>query len=64
MATCPPQNAVLRHLIVYAPLYSYIVIITRDFLVHCVMVFFIIRVNKRESNIQAELAKTDSMHDL
>jgi len=51
MATCPPASPLLRHLIIYAPLYSYVVIITRDFLVHCVMVFFIIRVNKRESNI-------------
>ncbi len=64
MSTCPPKSEFLQHLIIYAPLYSYVVIIVRDFLVHCVMVFFIIRVNKRESNIQAELAKGDTMHDL
>ena len=28
------------------------------------MVYFIIRVNKRESNIKVELAKQDSPHDL
>ena len=37
---------------------------TRDFVVHCAMVYFIVVVNKRESNIKAELAKEDSPHDL
>ena len=39
-------------------------IILRDFVVHCIMVYFIVRVNKRESNIKTELAKDDSPHDL
>lgn len=36
----------------------------RDFVVHCVMIYFIVRVNKRESDIKVEMAKQDSPHDL
>ena len=54
----------MRDIVKFAPEYSYIVIILRDFTVHCVMVYFIVRVNKRESNIKSELAKQDSPHDL
>ena len=63
-AKCPPSSPVFRWIIEYAPEFSYIVIILRDFTVHIVMVYFIIRVNKRESNIKVELAKQDSPHDL
>ena len=48
----------------YAPLCSYIVIILRDFIVHCVMVYFIVRVNRRESSIKNELARQDTTYDL
>ena len=61
---CPHSSQIVRDLIKYAPLASYITIMCRDFVVHCVMVYFIWRVNKRETNIKAELAKGDSPHDL
>lgn len=64
IAACPPADDRYRRLITYAPMASYIVIITRDFCVHCVMVYFIVSVNRRESNIKAEIAKSDSKHDL
>lgn len=54
----------MQTIVKFAPEFSYIVIILRDFTVHCVMVYFIVRVNRRESNIKAELAKEDSPHDL
>ena len=45
---CGSNSTVLNNLIKYAPEFSYITIILRDFAVHCVMIYFIIRVNKRE----------------
>ena len=64
MATCPPDSLLLQTLVKYSPLASYVVIITRDFVVHCAMVFFIVRVNKREMNIKREMEREDSLHDL
>ena len=37
---------------------------SRDFIVHCVMVYFIVKVNIRETNIKAELEREDTHHDL
>jgi hypothetical protein len=51
-------------MIKYAPEASYIVIMTRDFFVISVMVYFIVRVNKPETNIKVEMAKTDTEYDL
>ena len=51
MARCPPSSPFLAGLVNYAPMFSYITIIARDFTVHCVMVYFIVRVNRRESKI-------------
>ena len=48
----------------YASLFSYIVIVTRDFVTHCCMIYFITVVNRREDNIKNELEKDDSPHDL
>lgn len=64
MAACPPAHPAMRTLIRYSSEASYIVIIIRDFCVHCVMVYFIVSVNRRESNIKAEISKSDSKHDL
>ena len=51
MASCPHQNDVLDFLVKYSNLFSYIIIITRDLMTTCVMVYFIVKVNRRESNI-------------
>lgn len=64
MQSCALESPVLKGIIEYSGLASYMIIISRDFVTHCVMVYFVIRVNRRESNIKAELAKTDSKHDL
>ena len=64
LAVCPPDSSVLVTVVKYAPEMSYIVIILRDFVVHCVMVYFIFSVMRRESNIKAQIAKSDSKHDL
>ena len=64
LANCPPASPTLYFLTEYAPLFSYVIIIMRDFATHCVMVYFIVRVNRRESNIKNELERDDSPHDL
>ena len=57
LGRCPPDSPTLRYIVKYAPEYSYITIILRDFVVHCVMVYFIVKVNRRELNIKNELAR-------
>ena len=63
MSNCFDHQA-LMYLTSHASEFSYFVIMMRDLSVTCVIVFFIIQVNKRESNIKNEIAKTDSKHDL
>jgi len=48
----------------HASEFSYYVIMIRDLSVTCVIVYFIVQVNKRESSIKNEIARTDSKHDL
>jgi len=48
----------------YSAVCSYVVIIMRDFVTHCCMLYFIMSVNRREDNIKTELSKDDSPHDL
>lgn len=64
MNECEDHGKFVKYIIKYSSLASYVVIMLRDFIVHCVMIYFIMRVNKRESNIKVELEKQDSPHDL
>lgn len=64
LSSCSHSDSTLGYLISHAPLFSYVTIITRDFATHLVMVYFIVKVNRRESNIKAELEREDSPHDL
>ena len=61
---CDQESATKAWLAKYSSLFSYIVIILRDFVTHCCMVYFIFVVNRREDDIKWELEKDDSPHDL
>ena len=64
LSSCQFDNTVLVYLVEHASEFSYCVIMIRDLSVTCVIVYFIIQVNKRESSIKNEIARTDSKHDL
>ena len=63
-ADCDQNSPTKAWLAEHSSLFSYIVIILRDFVTHCSMVYFIFSVNRREDNIKSELEKDDSPHDL
>ena len=64
LSSCQFDNTVLVFLVKQASEFRYYVIMIRDLSVTCVIVYFIIKVNKRESSIKNEIARTDSKHDL
>ena len=61
---CDHNSRAKEFLASYSSMFSYIVIIMRDFVTHCCMVYFIYAVNRREDNIKSELEKDDSPLDL